>query len=75
MESNGCESARRAPPTKGPQRSGLVYSTTASVHGGLALLVVGLHEVGDLLALTNILVLEICPRGNDKVVIIIFPSS
>ena len=40
----------------GPQRSALVYSTTDSVHGGLALLTLDLHEVGDLLALTNILV-------------------
>ena len=41
---------------RGPQRSGLVYSTLASILGGLALLTVDLHEVGDLLALTNILV-------------------
>ena len=56
MEGNGRESPQRAPPTEGPQRSGLVYPTTASVHGGLALLTVDIHEVGDLLALTNILV-------------------
>ena len=42
--------------TEGPQRSSLVYPTTASIHGELALLTVDLHEVGDLLALTNILV-------------------
>ena len=39
-----------------PQISGLVYSTTSSADEGLALLMVDLHEVGDLLALTNILV-------------------
>lgn len=44
------------PPTRGPRRSGLVYSTTAFAHEGLALLTVDLHEVDDLLALTNILV-------------------
>ena len=41
---------------EGPQRSDLVYPTTASVDRGLALLMVDLHEVGNLLALTNILV-------------------
>ena len=53
MEGNGRESPRRAPPTKGPRSSYLVYSMMAYVHGGLALLGVDLHEVGDLLALTN----------------------
>ena len=53
---NGCASPRRAPPTKGPRRSNLVYSITAYAHRGLALLGVDLHEVGDLLALTNSLV-------------------
>ena len=39
-------------------------------HEGLASLVVDLHEVGDLIALTNSLVLkEICRRGNNKVII------
>ena len=56
MEGNGSESPWRAPPTRGPQRSDLVYSATASVQTGLASLTVDLHEVGDLLALTNILV-------------------
>ena len=41
---------------KGPQSSNLVYSFTAYVHEGLASLGVDLHEVGDLLALTNFLV-------------------
>jgi hypothetical protein len=41
---------------KGPQRSNLVYSTMAYAHRGLALLGVDIHEVGDLLALTNFLV-------------------
>ena len=41
---------------KGPRRSNLVYSTMAYVHVVLALLGVDLHEVGDLLALTNFLV-------------------
>ena len=41
---------------KGPQRSNLVYSITAVAHEGLASLAVDLHEVGDLLALTNSLV-------------------
>ena len=53
---NGCVSPRRAPPTKGPQRSNLVYSITAIAHEGLASLAIDLHEVGDLLALTNSLV-------------------
>jgi hypothetical protein len=56
MEGNGCASPLRAPPTKGPRRSNLVYSTMAYAHGGLALLGVDLHEVGDLLSLTNFLV-------------------
>ena len=42
---NGCASPRRAPPTKGPRRSNIVYPTMAVT-----------HEVGDLLALTNSLV-------------------
>ena len=46
----------RAPPIRGAQRSGLVYSTMVSVHTRLASLTVDLHEVGDLLALTIILV-------------------
>lgn len=33
---NGCASPRRAPPTKGPRRSNLLYSTMAIVHEGLA---------------------------------------
>ena len=41
---------------KGPQRSNLVYSTMTYAHGGLALLGVDLHKVGDLLALINFLV-------------------
>ena len=41
---------------KGPRRGNLVYSIMAYAHGGLALLGVDLHEVGDLLALTNFLV-------------------
>ena len=41
---------------KGQRRSNLVYSITAVAHEGLASLVVDLHEVGDLLALTNSLV-------------------
>ena len=41
---------------KGPQRSNLVYSTMAYVHVELASLELDLHEVGDLLALTNSLV-------------------
>ena len=53
---NGCASPRRAPPTKGPRRSNLVYPTMAIAHEGLASLAVDLHEVGDLLALTNSLV-------------------
>ena len=56
MEGNGCASPRKAPPTKGPQRSNLVYPTMAIAHEGLASLAVDLHEVGDLLALTNSLV-------------------
>ena len=55
-EGNGCASPRRAPPTKGPRRSNLVYPTMAVAHEGLASLAVDLHEVGDLLALTNSLV-------------------
>src|SRR3989337_2975502 len=55
-EGNGCASPRRAPPTKGPRRSNLFYSITAVTHEGLASLAVDLHEVGDLLALTNSLV-------------------
>ena len=46
-EGNGRESPWRAPPTKGPRSSNLVYSMMAYVHGGLALLGVDLHEVGD----------------------------
>ena len=56
MKGNGCVSPRRAPPTKGPRRSNLVYPTMAIAHEGLASLAVDLHEVGDLLALTNSLV-------------------
>ena len=41
---------------KGPRRSNLVYPTMAIAHKVLASLVVDLHEVGDLLALTNSLV-------------------
>ena len=41
---------------KGPRRSNLVYPTRAVAHEGLASLAVDLHEVGDLLALTNSLV-------------------
>ena len=41
---------------KVPQRSNLVYPTMAVAHEGLASLAVDLHEVGDLLALTNSLV-------------------
>ena len=40
----------------GPRRSNLVYPTMAVAHKGLASLAVDLHEVGDLLALTNSLV-------------------
>src|SRR3954463_13817629 len=39
-----------------PRRSNLVYRTMAIAHEGLASLEVDLHEVGDLLALTNSLV-------------------
>ena len=53
---NGCASPWRAPPMKGPRRSNLVYPTMAIAHEGLASLRVDLHEVGDLLALTNFLV-------------------
>src|SRR6187401_1409134 len=53
---NGCASPRRAPPTKGPRRSNLVHPTMAIAHEGLASLALYLHEVGDLLALTNYLV-------------------
>ena len=56
MKGNGCASPWRAPPTKGPRRSNLVYPTMAVAHEGLASLTVDLHEVGDLLALTNSLV-------------------
>ena len=56
MKGNGCASPRRAPPTKGPRRSNLVYPIMAIAHEGLASLAVDLHEVGDLLALTNSLV-------------------
>ena len=56
MMGNGCASPRRAPPKKGPRRSNLVYPTMAVAHEGLASLAVDLHEVGDLLALTNSLV-------------------
>ena len=55
-EGNGCASPRRAPPMKGPWRSNLVYSIMAVAHEGLASLAVDLHEVGNLLALTNSLV-------------------
>src|SRR3954471_23850687 len=41
---------------KGPRRSNLVYSIMAVAHEGLASLAVDLHEVGDILALTNSLV-------------------
>ena len=41
---------------KGPRRSNLVYPTMAVAHEGLASLAIDLHEVGDLLALTNSLV-------------------
>ena len=41
---------------KGPRRSNFVYPTMAVAHEGLASLAVDLHEVGDLLALTNSLV-------------------
>ena len=41
---------------KGPRRSNLVYPTMAVAHKGLASLAVDLHEVGNLLALTNSLV-------------------
>ena len=41
---------------KCPRRSNIVYSTTTYAHGGLALLGIDLHEVGNLLALTNFLV-------------------
>jgi hypothetical protein len=53
---NGCASPRRAPPLTGPRRSNLVYPIMAITHEGLASLAVDLHEVGDLLALTNSLV-------------------
>ena len=56
MEGNGCVIPGRVPPMKGPRRSNLVYSTMSYVHEGLASLGVDLHEVGDLLALTNSLV-------------------
>ena len=56
MNGNGCVSPRRDPPTKGSRRSNLVYATMAIAHEGLASLVVDLHEVGNLLALTNSLV-------------------
>ena len=56
MKGNDCASPRRAPPTKGPRRGNLVYPTMAIADEGLASLVVDLHEVGDLLALTNSLV-------------------
>ena len=56
MEGNGCTSPQRAPPTKGPRRSNLVYPIMAIAHEGLASLEVDLREVGDLLALTNSLV-------------------
>ena len=56
MKGNGRASPRRAPPTKGPRRSNLVYPTMAIAHEGLASLAVDLHEVGDLVALTNSLV-------------------
>ena len=41
---------------KGPRRSNLLYPTMDVAHEGLASLAVDLHEVGDLLALTNSLV-------------------
>src|SRR3954469_8672805 len=64
-EGNGCASPRRAPPTKGPRSSNLVYPTMAIAHEGLASLAVDLHEVGDLLALTNSLVqLQNLVRGS-----------
>ena len=53
---NGCASPRGDPPTKCPRRRNLVYPTMAVAHEGLASLAVDLHEVGDLLALTNSLV-------------------
>ena len=56
MKGNGCTSPRRAPPTKGPWRSNLVYPTMVVAHEGIASLAVDLHKVGDLLALTNSLV-------------------
>ena len=56
MKGNGCASPRRAQPMKGPRRSNLVYPTMAIAHEGLASLAVDLHEVGDLLAITNSLV-------------------
>ena len=49
-------SMKKQPPTKGPRRSNLVCPTMAIAHIGLASLAVDLHEVGDLLALTNSLV-------------------
>ena len=49
-------STKTQPPTKGPRRSNLVYPTMAIAHEGLASLAVDLHEVGDLLSLTNSLV-------------------
>ena len=49
-------SMKKQPPTKGPRSSNLVYPTMAIAHEGLASLAVDLHEVGDLLALTNSLV-------------------
>mgnify|MGYP005851010953 CR=1 FL=1 len=49
-------STKKQPPRKGPRRSNLVYPTMAIAHTGLASLAVDLHEVGDLLALTNSLV-------------------
>ena len=41
---------------KGPRRSNLIYLAMAIAHEGLASLAVDLHEVGDLLAITNSLV-------------------
>ena len=41
---------------QGPRRSNLFYPTMVVAHEGLASLVVDLHKVGDLLALTNSLV-------------------
>ena len=49
-------STKKQPPTKGPRSSNLVYPTMAIAHEGLASLAVDLHEVGDILALTNSLV-------------------